>query len=131
MAEAMNEQVRDNNDGSAGGFLALVVAIVLLVAGIAGYYLLDARPDWQRWGVAGIGLVAGLAVFGLSSVGRRFWQFTLDSRIELRKVVWPSRQETIQTTIMVFVFVGVAGLFFWLLDLGLAWVTKTLTGQGG
>jgi preprotein translocase subunit SecE len=127
----MNEQVKDNNDGSAGGFLALVVAIVLLVAGIAGYYLLDARPDWQRWGVAGVGLVAGLAVFGLSSVGRRFWQFTLDSRIELRKVVWPSRQETIQTTIMVFVFVAAAGLFFWLLDLGLAWVTKSLTGQGG
>ncbi len=127
----MNEQVRDNNDGGAGGFLALVVAIVLLVGGIAGFYLLDARPDWQRWGVAGIGLVAGLAVFGLSSVGRRFWQFTLDSRIELRKVVWPSRQETIQTTIMVFVFVTIAGLFFWLLDLGLAWVTKTLTGQGG
>jgi preprotein translocase subunit SecE len=127
----MNEQVRDNNDGGAGGTLALVVAIVLLVAGIAGYYLLDARPDWQRWGVAGVGLVAGLAVFGLSSVGRRFWQFTLDSRIELRKVVWPSRQETIQTTIMVFVFVGIAGFFFWLLDLGLAWVTKTLTGQGG
>jgi preprotein translocase subunit SecE len=127
----MNEQVRDNNDGGAGGTLALVVAIVLLVAGIAGYYLLDARPDWQRWGVAGVGLVAGLAVFGLSSIGRRFWQFTLDSRIELRKVVWPSRQETMQTTIMVFVFVGVAGLFFWLLDLGLAWVTKTLTGQGG
>ncbi len=127
----MNEQARDTNDTGAGGYAALVVAILLLVAGIAGYYLLDARPDWQRWSVAGVGLVAGLAVFGLSSVGRRFWQFTLDSRIELRKVVWPTRQETMQTTIMVFVFVGIAGFFFWLLDLGLAWVTKTLTGQGG
>jgi preprotein translocase subunit SecE len=127
----MNEQVRVNNDGGAGGTLALVIAIVLLVAGIAGYYLLDTRPDWQRWGVAGIGLLAGLAVFGLSSVGRRFWQFTLDSRIELRKVVWPSRQETIQTTLMVFMFVTAAGLFFWLLDLLLAFVTKSLTGQGG
>jgi preprotein translocase subunit SecE len=127
----MNEQVRVNNDGGAGGTLALVAAIVLLVAGIAGYYLLDARPDWQRWGVAAAGLVAGLAVFGLSTLGRRFWQFMMDSRIELRKVVWPSRQETIQTTLMVFMFVTAAGVFFWILDLLLAWITKTLTGQGG
>jgi preprotein translocase subunit SecE len=54
----------------------------------------------------------------------------MDSRIELRKVVWPSRQETMQTTIMVFVFIAIAGLFFWLLDFVLAWATKLLTGQG-
>jgi preprotein translocase subunit SecE len=127
----MNEQVREQGEGGAGGILALIVAIVLLVAGIAGYYLLDARPDWQRWGVAAVGLVASLAVFAAAPQGRRFWGFMLDSRIELRKVVWPTRQETIQTTLMVFMFVTAAGLFFWVLDLGLAWLTKTLTGQGG
>jgi preprotein translocase subunit SecE len=127
----MNEQVREEGDGGAGGILALIVAIVLLVAGIAGYYLLDARPDWQRWGVAAVGLVAGLAVFAVAPQGRRFWNFMLDSRIELRKVVWPTRQETIQTTLMVFMFVTAAGVFFWLLDLLLAYVTKSLTGQGG
>ncbi len=127
----MNEQVREQGEGGAGGILALIVAIVLLVAGIAGYYLLDARPDWQRWGVAAVGLVAALAVFAVAPQGRRFWGFMLDSRIELRKVVWPTRQETLQTTLMVFMFVTAAGLFFWVLDLGLAWITKTLTGQGG
>jgi preprotein translocase subunit SecE len=127
----MNEQVREQGESGAGGNLVLAVAIVLLVAGIAGYYLLDARPDWQRWGVAAVGLVAALAAFGASPQGRRFWNFMLDSRIELRKVVWPARQETIQTTIMVFVFVTVAAVFFWLLDLLLAWATRALTGQGG
>jgi preprotein translocase subunit SecE len=54
----------------------------------------------------------------------------LDSRIELRKVVWPTRNETGMTTLVVFGFVIIAGLFFWVLDLVLAWATKTLSGQG-
>jgi len=62
---------------------------------------------------------------------RRLWQFMLDSRIELRKIVWPSRQETGMTTLVVFVFVTVAGVFFWLVDLVLAWATRALSGQGG
>ncbi len=56
--------------------------------------------------------------------------FVLDSRIELRKVVWPTRQETIMTTVVVFVFVTLAGFFFWVLDLLLAGPRKLLTGQG-
>ena len=57
-------------------------------------------------------------LFVWSQYGRNFWQFVLDSRVELRKIVWPTRQETGMTTLVVFVFVVVAGLFFWLLDLG-------------
>ena len=53
------------------------------------------------------------------------------SRIELRKVVWPTRQETLQTTLVVFVAVFVMGIFFWLLDMILGSVTRALTGQGG
>jgi preprotein translocase subunit SecE len=49
----------------------------------------------------------------------------------LRKIVWPNRQETGMTTHVVFVFLIIAGVFFWLLDLGLAWATRALTGQGG
>ena len=55
----------------------------------------------------------------------------VDSRTELRKVFWPSKDETLKTTLVVFVFAVVAGLFFWLLDLFLAWATRHLTGQGG
>jgi preprotein translocase subunit SecE len=55
----------------------------------------------------------------------------LDSRIELGKVVWPSREDTGKMTLVVFVFVIVAGVFFWALDMVLAWATRALTGQGG
>jgi preprotein translocase subunit SecE len=128
----MNEQAQDQNaGGSAAGTMTVAVAIALLIAGIAAFYLLDTRPDWQRWSLAGVGLVAALAVFALAPMGRRFWQFILDSRVELRKVVWPTRQETMQTTAVVFGFIVIAGMFFWVLDLLLAWVTRLLTGPGG
>ncbi len=127
----MNEQAQEQNAGAeAIGYAAIALAVLLVIAGIAGYYLLDTRPDWQRWSTAGLGLVAGLAVFIASPVGRRAWQFALDSRVELRKVVWPGRQETIQTTLAVFMFVTVAGVFFWGIDALLALITKHLTGQG-
>ena len=128
----MNEQAQDQNaGGEIAGIMTVALAIALLIAGIAAFYLLDTRPDWQRWGSTGVGVVAAIAVFGLSPLGRRFWQFILDSRVELRKVVWPSRQETLQTTAVVLGFIAIAGLFFWILDLLLAWATRLLTGQGG
>jgi preprotein translocase subunit SecE len=128
----MNEQAQDQNaGGEIAGIMTVALAIALLIAGIAAFYLLDSRPDWQRWGSTGVGVVAAIAVFALSPMGRRFWQFILDSRVELRKVVWPSRQETFQTTAVVFGFIVIAGLFFWILDLLLAWATRLLTGQGG
>jgi preprotein translocase subunit SecE len=128
----MNEQAQDQNAGSEiAGIMTVALAIALLIAGIAAFYLLDTRPDWQRWGSTGVGVIAAIGVFALSPLGRRFWQFILDSRVELRKVVWPSRQETLQTTAVVFGFIVIAGLFFWILDLLLAWATRLLTGQGG
>jgi preprotein translocase subunit SecE len=69
-------------------------------------------------------------VFAFSPYGGRFWQFVLEARVELRKVFWPSRQETFTTTIVVLVFVLVASVFFWGLDLLLASATKYFTGQG-
>ena len=128
----MNEQAQAQSAaGEIGGKLTVAVAIALLVAGVAAFYLLDTRPDWQRWGTTGLGVIAAAAVFALSPTGRRFWQFILDSRVELRKVVWPSRQETLQTTAVVFGFIAIAGLFFWLLDVLLAWAMRMLSGQGG
>jgi len=128
----MNEQAQEDNAGGNGaGPMMVAVAVALLIAGVAAYYVLDTRPDWQRWGAAGLGLLAAICVFAVSPLGRRSWQFALDSRVELRKVVWPSRQETLQTTAVVFGFIVLAGLFFWVLDLVLAWATRLLTGQGG
>jgi preprotein translocase subunit SecE len=117
-------------DASASDKVKAVAAVLLVVGGIVGYYVLSAQPAWQRWLAVVAGVVLALAMLAWSQYGRSFWQFVLDSRIELRKVVWPTRQETGTTTLVVFGFVVIAGLFFWTLDLVLAWATKALSGQG-
>jgi preprotein translocase subunit SecE len=76
-------------------------------------------------------LLLAAVVVAFSRYGTEFRRFVELARIELRKIVWPTRQETLQTTLVVFGFVIIAGLFFWLLDLVLAWATKALTGTGG
>jgi preprotein translocase subunit SecE len=127
----MNEAVPDHSAGGAADSAKLAVAVVLLLGGIVAFYALHAQPDWQRWLAVVAGVVLGIVVFGLSQRGREFFEFVVESRVELRKVVWPTRQETGMTTLAVFVFVIVAGTFFWVLDVFLSWATRMLTGQGG
>jgi preprotein translocase subunit SecE len=126
----MNEDLKAPEAGAADKAKA-TVAILLVIAGIAGYYVLAAQPAWQRWLAMAGGLVLAVVVFGWSQYGRSVWQYAMDSRIELRKIVWPNREETGKMTAVVFIFVVIAAVFFWILDLGLAWATRALTGQGG
>ena len=127
----MNEQVQNQQIDGPVEKLKWTLAIALVIAGIVLYYYWSERSGAQRWGAMVGGLVLGIGAFAMSNVGRRFWSFVLDSRIELRKVVWPDRQETMTTTAIVFGFVAIAGVFFWLLDLLLTYATNYLTGQGG
>jgi len=128
----MNDEAKQTSAAQAeGGTVQLVAAIVLAVGGIVAYYMLQSRPEaWAPWAALAGGLLLGTLVFVFSPYGRRFWQFFLESRVELRKVFWPSRQETFTTTLVVLGFVAVASVFFWLLDLMLASVTRFFTGQG-
>jgi len=125
----MNEQVREQQAG--GGTFLLWVAIALIVAGVVAFYLLGDQPTWLRWLSVAAGVGLGALVIALSPLGRDFKQFVLEARNELRKVFWPSRQETWVTTAVVFGFAVITGIFFYLLDLLLAWATKLLSGQGG
>ena len=109
----------------------LVVSILLLLGGIAGYYVLGNQPTWQRWLAVVAGVVLAAAILIPSQYGRDLKQFILDARIELRKIVWPTRRETGMTTGVVLLFVVIAGIFFYGVDLVLAWATRHLTGQGG
>ena len=109
----------------------LWVAVLAVAAGVAAYYLLDTQAGWLRWLCVVAGLAAGALIVGFSRYGSEFRQFVVSARVELRKIVWPNRHETGMTTLVVFVFVAIAGLFFWGLDVVLAWATKILTGQGG
>ena len=107
----------------------IVMSVLALFVGIGAFYWYEdqALPIRIAMVVAGLGLGAALAWF--SWYGREFWQFAQVSRIELRKVVWPSRDETVKTTYVVFIFAIVMGLFFWGLDWVLTWMTRLLTGQ--
>lgn len=124
----MTEQVQQGPTPLDAAKLAAGVAI--LAAGIAGFYLLSDQPIWLRWIIVLAALAAGALVSLQSHQGKTFWSFVQSSRIELRKVVWPNRQETMQVTIVVFVMVILLGLFFWGLDTLLGALTRWLTGQG-
>jgi preprotein translocase subunit SecE len=128
----MNDEVKQSTAEPTGADTAqLVAAIFLVLGGIVAYYVLKSRPEaWASWVAMFGGILVGFAVFAFSQYGRRFWRFVLEARVELRKVFWPSRQETMTTTMVVLVFVVIAATFFWLLDLLLASVTKFFTGQG-
>jgi len=109
----------------------LVLAVLVLVGGIAAYYYFENESILLR--VAGllVALAIGAVIAFQSLQGRMLWHFIQSSRNEIRKVIWPTRQETLQTTLTVLVFALILGIFFWILDLVLHWGTGMLTGQGG
>jgi preprotein translocase subunit SecE len=109
----------------------LVAGGAILAAGIAAFYLLPDLPIWLRWIIVFAALAAGMLVGLQSAQGRTFWAFVQSSRVELRKVVWPDRQETLQVTIVVFVMIVVLSLFFWALDSLLGFLTRWLATSGG
>jgi preprotein translocase subunit SecE len=107
------------------------LAIVVILGGIAAFYWYDELALPFRVAMVVVGLGAGAGLTWLSSYGREFVQFAKAARVELRKVVWPGRTETIQTTYIVFGFAVVMGLFFFGLDWLLSLMTRFLGGQSG
>ena len=121
-------------DTSEPGFLdtiKLLLAAGLLVGGLYSYYyFLEVALPLRVLMVLG-GTAAGITTAMTSVQGQRLWAFIQGARIELRKVVWPTRQETTQTAIAVFVFTLIMALFFWALDSFLLWLTRSLVGSAG
>lgn len=111
--------------------LKLLLAGTILIGSVVGYYYYaDISIVLRALGVL-IALALTVVVALQSFQGRALWRFIQGSRVEMRKVVWPTREETTQTTIAVLVFALIMGVFFWFLDLFLLWFTRLLTGQGG
>jgi len=109
----------------------LLLAIVMLLAGIAGFYYYEAEGLLYRvLGLLAFVLVA-LGMVYTTNLGQSVVGFGREARAEVRKVVWPSRQETVQTTLMVIVAVIIIGIFLWLIDMMLVSAVQYLTGQGG
>ena len=107
----------------------MALSILVLFIGIGAFYWYEDQSLVLRIAMVVVGLAVGAGLVWFSWYGREFWQFALASRIELRKVVWPPRDETIKTTYVVFIFAIAMGLFFWGLDWVLTWLTRLLSGQ--
>jgi preprotein translocase subunit SecE len=113
-------QVETVSTGADKAKLALAVALV--IAGVAGFYLLGKQGQVAQWGALIVGLAAAFVVFMTSEPGKEFLAFGRDSWKEVKKVVWPTRKEAIQMTLYVVAFSVVMALFLWLTDKTLEWV---------
>ena len=118
---------------AAGAFPDLakwVGAFVILGAGIAGFYYWSDESLLLR--VVGLLVLSAVAVFVAvqTEKGRAAWEFVRESHTEVRKVVWPTRKETTQTTLIVIAMVGLVAIILWLLDGLLAWLVKLALGTG-
>jgi preprotein translocase subunit SecE len=106
--------------------IKLIVAALLVAAGVAGYYALGEAALILRVLAVLAGIAAGAAVAALSDRGRQFIAFAREAVLETKKVVWPTRKETMQTTAAVFGFVVVMAVFLWASDKTLEWVLYDL-----
>jgi preprotein translocase subunit SecE len=117
----------ETNQSGVLDIIKLLLAAAAIIGGLYSYYYYEfdlALPIRVLMVLAGTGI--GIAIGMTSTQGQRLWHFIQGSRVEIRKVVWPTRQETTQTAIAVFVFTLIMAVFFWLLDSGLLWLTRWL-----
>ena len=106
-------------------------AVILVIAGIVGFYVFADSMLVLRvlMVLAGLGSAAGVAWY--TEPGQNLLLFSREAVKEARKVVWPTRKETLQTTGIVFVFVAVMALLLWVVDAGLLALVQWLMGRGG
>ena len=96
--------------------IKLAIAVAFVVAGIVGYYGLAASSILLQLLSVIAGIAAGIAVAWTSAPGKEFVAFAREALAETKKVVWPTRKETMQTTAAVFAFVVVMAVFLWVSD---------------
>ncbi len=124
----MTTATEQTSESGVLDILKLLVAAGAIVGGLYGYYYyLEVSLPLRVLMVLG-GLAGGTAIAMTSTQGRRLWAFVQGARIEIRKVIWPTKQETTQTAIAVFVFTLIMALFFWGLDSVLLLITRSLVG---
>jgi preprotein translocase subunit SecE len=111
--------------------IKLVIAALLAVGGLAAFYWLGEQALVVRLGALLGSWAAAVVVMWFTEAGRAFLAFARESWEEAKRVVWPSRKETMQTTLVVFAFVFIMAIFLWMVDASLLWLTHRIVGQGG
>ena len=109
--------------------IKLGFAALLVVAGLIGYYYLKDSATIVRAGSVFAGLIAASGVAWTSAPGKQLFAFAQESVAETKKVVWPTRKETLQTTGLVFLFIVLMALFLWLVDATLLWLVQLIMGR--
>ena len=111
--------------------IKIAIAALIAAGGLFAFYWLAERPTVVRLAVLLGAFAVAVVVMWFTQAGRTFAAFSRESWEEAKRVVWPTRKETLQTTGVVFAFVFIMALFLWLVDAGLLWVTQKLLGTGG
>ena len=110
--------------------IKILLAVACVVGGVAAYYYFADTALVLRVLMVMGGLIAAGAVAWLSAPGKEFFAFAQEAWQEAGRVSWPTRKETMQTTVIVFAFVMVMALILFSIDTTLAWIVKLLTGRG-
>jgi preprotein translocase subunit SecE len=110
--------------------IKLGFALLLLAAGIAGFYYLRDSAMVIRVVSVLLGFILAATVAWFTIQGKQFYAFSRESSEETKKVVWPNRKETVQMTGLVFAFVVVMAIFLWMVDAGLLLLVKSVMGRG-
>ena len=118
----MTAKVEKASTANALDVVKLTLAGALLVAGMVAYYYFADWNGWARIGVLLVGVIAATAVGAFTAVGRSVREYLAESQFELRKVVWPTRDETLRTTLVIVVVVIILSLLLGLIDVTLKWV---------
>jgi preprotein translocase subunit SecE len=120
----MSQQTIDNSEQKSGWVSLVAVAIV--IASLVLYYTLIDQGYWVRLGALLGGIALAVILMAFSADGKRFIAYSKDSWLEIKKVVWPTRQESTRMTLVVFGFVLIMALFLWLIDKLVEWLVFSI-----
>jgi preprotein translocase subunit SecE len=127
----MNKKSEIDESKGSLDTVKLFVAVAVLLGSIVAYYALPHLHAVVRILMVLVGVgVAGFIVYK-TALGESWFRYIIHTKKEVRQVVWPTRKETAQTTLIVVVAVVIVGIFLWLIDMFFLWAVKLLTGQGG
>lgn len=127
----MNKKTEVQESRSMMDTVKMLLSIAILLGSIVSYY---AFAEWHvvvRVLMVLLGVVLAGVVLYTTELGSSWFRYLSHTKKEVRQVVWPTRKETVQTTLIVVVAVIIVGIFLWLIDMFFLWAVKLLTGQGG